>query len=590
MSSLIPLRMLNEYVYCPRLFHLEHVQGLFCESADTVQGSYQHKRVDSSRSKVRRKGKGKADAVDALEQKEESQQNFFTKNLSLTGESLGITGKLDAIEEESGHWAALEYKHSAGPEGDVEFKLGNWSLSSDAWPNDQVQVCAQGLLLRENGYRSDYAFIYYRASKKKVRIEFTPDLINAVLDVIARAAKASTQTIPPPLLDSPKCIRCSLNVFCLPDETNRLAGKIGEPRRIIPGRDDAGVLYVVTQGAHISKRGESVVVSANNEVVDEIPFKDIAHAALFGHVQISTEALHLFLAAQRTVSFFSAGGKLLGTATAPIAKNVALRVSQFRHFDSEDSCLRLSKDIVQAKIENQRTFLRRNLKKMEGSLEQLKAAADNCILAKDIPSLRGYEGKAGQVYFENFPALIGRKTESSVGQQTFDDLPESQGWSSESSSFFNMIGRTKHPPKDPVNAMLSFGYTLLARDFVAALIGVGLDPYFGFYHSMEAGRPALALDMMEPFRPLVVDSMVLRLINTGEIKTSHFLMTATEVQMSKEGRACFIAAYERRMDELITHPVFGYRISYRRVLDVECRLLGRFLEGDVQDYKPLRTR
>jgi CRISPR-associated protein Cas1 len=252
--------------------------------------------------------------------------------------------------------------------------------------------------------------------------------------------------------------------------------------------------------------------------------------------------------------------------------------------------LRLSKDIVQAKIENQRTFLRRNSKGIEGPLSELKNAAEDCVSAKDLPGLRGYEGKAGQVYFGTLPSLIGRREETSAGQQTFDDLPDSQGWSSESASFFNMIGRTKRPPKDPVNAMLSFGYTLLARDLVAALVGVGLDPYFGFYHAMEAGRPALALDMMEPFRPLVVDSMVLRLINTGEMKPSHFLMAATEVQMSKEGRARFIAGYERRMDELITHPVFGYRISYRRVLDVECRLLGRFLEGDIQDYKPLRTR
>ncbi len=107
---------------------------------------------------------------------------------------------------------------------------------------------------------------------------------------------------------------------------------------------------------------------------------------------------------------------------------------------------------------------------------------------------------------------------------------------------------------------------------------------------MEAGRPALALDLMEPFRPLVVDSLVLRLINTGEIRPAHFLKAATEVQMSKEGRARFLAGYERRMDELITHPVFGYRISYRRVLDVECRMLGRHLEGEVPDYAPLRTR
>jgi len=583
MPVLIPLRMLNEFVYCPRLFHLEQVQGLFRESADTVKGAFEHKRAEAGRPKVRRKG---GDAGSELEE----QPTFFTKSLSLSSEKLGITGKLDAVEEAGGRWAPVESKHSAGPKDMAEFKHGAWTLTGAAWPNDQIQVCAQGLLLRENGLASEFGHIFYRASKTKVRLEFAPDLMNATLDVVKKAHEAVAAPVPPPLVDSPKCVRCSLNAFCLPDETNQLAGRIGEPRRIIPGRDDAGILYVVTQGAQVSKRGESVVIEANGRKVDEIPFKDIAHAALFGHVQISTEALHLFLAAQRTVSFFSAGGRLLGVASAPIAKNVHLRVAQYRKFESQELCLRLAKEVVQAKVENQRTLLRRNSKGAESRLAELKSIANESACVGDLAGLRGYEGKAGQVYFDLWPDLIGRREVGAPGQQTFNDLPDSQGWSSAGAEFFRMNGRTKRPPKDPVNAMLSFGYTLLARDFVAALIGVGLDPYFGFYHAMEAGRPALALDLMEPFRPLIVDSLVLRLVNTGEIRRSHFLSAETEVQMSKEGRARFIAGYERRMDELITHPIFGYRISYRRVLDVECRVLGRFLEGEIPEYKPLRTR
>ncbi|MBI5245488.1 MAG: CRISPR-associated endonuclease Cas1 [Elusimicrobia bacterium] len=579
----IPLRMLNEYVYCPRLFHLEFVQGLFRESADTVKGTYEHKKADANRPKVRRKNK-------EPESEAAEQPTFFTKNLSISSEKLGITGKLDAVEEEGGHWAPVESKHSGGPKDVAEFKHESWTLTGTAWPNDQVQICAQGILLRDSGLQSDFGYIFYRASKTKVRLDFTPDIMNATLDVIRRAQNAASSDVPPPLVDSPKCVRCSLNAFCLPDEINQLAGRIGEPRRIIPGRDDAGILYVVTQGARISKRGESVVVEANGQQVDEIPFKDIAHAALFGHVQISTEALHLFLAAQRTVSFLSAGGKLLGVAAAPIAKNVHLRVAQYRKFESDDLCLRLAKEIVQAKIENQRTLIRRNLKGATNELDDLKAVATESTRSGSLASLRGYEGKGGQIYFDAFPSLIGRKGDGASGQQTFDDLPDSQGWSSASAAFFHMSGRNKRPPRDPVNALLSFGYTLLTRDFVAALIGVGLDPYFGFYHAMEAGRPALALDLMEPFRPLIVDSLVLRLINTGEIRQNHFLCAEAEVLMSKDGRARFIAGYERRMDELITHPIFGYRISYRRILDVECRLLGRFLEGDIPEYKPLRTR
>ncbi|MFA5166848.1 MAG: CRISPR-associated endonuclease Cas1 [Candidatus Paceibacterota bacterium] len=488
-------------------------------------------------------------------------------------------------------WISVESKNSAGPDKPVAFDCGSFKLSPDAWPNDQIQLCAQGLLLRENGFDSPFGYLYYRAAKKRVKIDFTDDLINYTRSVIRDAQEATKGQIPPPLLDSPKCVKCSLNVFCLPDEINRLAGKIGEPRKIIPGRDDAGVLYVITQGARVSKAGESIVIKLDGEKVDEIPLKDVAHVVLVGHIQISTEALHLLMESGRTVSFFSAGGRMIGTATAPISKNVGMRVAQCRNFDSDVYCLNLTRDLVEAKIENQRTLIRRNDKTAERELEELKNLSGQCRQVSDIASLRGVEGKAAQVYFSVLPRLIGPKNEAPKdGQQTFDDLPDAQGWTVASEAFFKMIGRTKRPPKDPVNALLSFGYTLLTRDFVSTLIGVGLDPYFGFYHAMEAGRPALALDMMEPFRPLIVDSMVLRIINTGEIKEKHFHCAQTEIQLNKDGRAKFIGAYERRMDELVTHPVFGYRISYRRVLDVECRLLGRFLVGEIAEYKPLRTR
>lgn len=240
----------------------------------------------------------------------------------MSNEELGVTGKLDAVEGKGQHWAPVENKHSAGPSGDKPFEIEGHMLSGEAWPNDQIQLCAQALLLRAYGLRSEFGYIYYRAAKKRVKIELTANLVEATRAVIGRARDLEGKPAPAPLVDSPKCIRCSLNAFCLPDEINRLAGRVGEPRRIIPGRDDAGVLYVITQGAQVSKRGESVVIEANGKKVDEIPFKDISHAALFGHIQISTEALQLFLAAQRTVSFFSAGGKLLGVAAVPPFKGI----------------------------------------------------------------------------------------------------------------------------------------------------------------------------------------------------------------------------------------------------------------------------
>ncbi len=576
--------MLNEYVYCPRLFYLEHVQGLFRDNPDTIHGSFQHERSSQYGRKVRHK-------VEKEHTEEKKQQvPLFTKNLSLTSEKLGITGKLDAIEEDNNHYAPIESKNSAGTEGKQKFVIEKWELSPDAWPNDQIQLCAQGLLLRDNGFNSDYGYIYYRGAKERVKIEFNVNLIHSTLEVIKASSEISKNPIPSPLVDSQKCIRCSLNAFCTPDELNFIAGKIGEPRRIIPGRDDAGILYVVTQGARVSKSGETIVIGVNGEKVDEVPLKDISHLVLVGHIQITTEAIHLLMASQRTISFLGAGGKMIGTASAPITKNVLLRVAQYKKFENEGYCLNIAKEIITAKIENQRTILRRNGGNIDEALSLLKNLSTDCMGSKDKDSLRGFEGKASQIYFNVFPSLIKKKEVKKTEQMTFGDLPEGQGWDKNMDSFFAMNGRNKRPPRDPVNAMLSFGYTLLSRDIISAIIGTGMDPYYGFYHILEVGRPSLAIDMMEPFRPIIIDSLVLRLINTGEIKPSHFHIAQTEVQLTKDGRFKFLEAYERRMDELITHPVFGYRISYRRILDVECRLLGRFLTEEINSYKPLRTR
>ncbi|MBI4803158.1 MAG: CRISPR-associated endonuclease Cas1 [Elusimicrobia bacterium] len=590
---MLELRSLNEFVYCPRLFHLEYVQGLFRESADTLSGSSQHEKAQKNRPRVRKAGTAKEEPEPEKPAVEEP--SLFTKSFQLSSEKLNITGRLDAVESDgnSNNFTPVEAKHSAGPQGSSPFILDKWTLSSEAYPNDQIQLCAQGLLLRENRLNSDYGFVYYRASKTRAKIDFSDDLINAALHVIASAEKVLKAPVPPsPLLDSPKCVRCSLNVFCLPDEINRLAGKIGEPRLIIPGRDDTGVLYVLTQGAHIHKKGEEIIVEANGEKIMDVPLKDVSHAVLVGHVQISTETLHLFMQSGRTVAFLSAGGRLLGMAGPPLKKNIGLRAEQFRKFDNSGIRLLLSREIVSAKIENQRTIIRRNSKATsDGFLSELKELAVSASGAENLETLLGLEGRAARVYFEILPNLVSEnRKEDEATEPTFACLPGAESWKTADNNFFRMIGRTKRPPKDPVNAMLSFGYALLARDFISALFGAGLDPYFGFYHAMEAGRPALALDLMEPFRPIIVDSTVLRLINTGEIKKTHFLCAQTQTEMTKEGRTKFIAAYERRMDELVTHPIFGYRISYRRIIDVECRLLGRFLEGEIKEYKPLRTR
>jgi CRISPR-associated protein Cas1 len=155
---------------------------------------------------------------------------------------------------------------------------------------------------------------------------------------------------------------------------------------------------------------------------------------------------------------------------------------------------------------------------------------------------------------------------------------------------FDFMGRNRRPPKDPVNALLSFAYSMLTREWTIALSAVGLDPYRGFYHQPRFSRPALALDMMEPFRPLIADSTVLTVINNGEVRPTDFVRAAGSCVLSDAGRKRFIGAFERRMQHEVTHPIFKYRVSYRRLLEVQARLLIRHLSGEIPDYPNFVTR
>ncbi len=190
--------------------------------------------------------------------------------------------------------------------------------------------------------------------------------------------------------------------------------------------------------------------------------------------------------------------------------------------------------------------------------------ADRAAQARTDNELLGFEGDAAARYFRLFPAMFG---------DTARDFPA-----------FSFEKRTRRPTADPVNALLSFAYAMLTRTWLTALSAVGFDPYLGFYHHPRFGRPALALDMMEPFRPILADSTVIQAINNGEVKADGFLASGDAVNLKPAAKRAFIAAYERRLDQEVTHPVFGYRLSMRRLLEVQARLLARHLCGEIDEY------
>jgi CRISPR-associated protein Cas1 len=251
---------------------------------------------------------------------------------------------------------------------------------------------------------------------------------------------------------------------------------------------------------------------------------------------------------------------------------VFLRRDQVRRADDEAFCVRLARAMVATKIKNQRTLLQRNhVEPPARALEGMRRLARQALEASELESLLGIEGTAAHFYFGHFAGML--KVENEDARPAFD-----------------FTRRNRRPPRDPVNALLSLGYSLLTRDLTITCHTIGFDPFMGFYHQPRFGRPALALDLMEGFRPLIVDSAVLSAINTQMVTSDDFTRSGESVALTARGRKRFLQAYEQRMDALVTHPLFGYRVSYRRVLEIQGRLLARVVTGELTDYPGFETR
>lgn len=549
---LLPARMINEYEYCPRLAYLEWVQGEWADSADTAEGRHVHRRVDNA----------KGDTLPSAEEAETIEQ-FHARSITLSSANLGLIAKLDLIEGEGSVVTPVDYKRGKRPH-----------TAKGAYQPERIQLCVQGLILEEHGYTCPEGVLYFAGSKERVRVPFDDELRLETLSAVngLRLIAAGGQ-LPPPLDDSPKCPRCSLVAICLPDEVNFLRKDSGTPRPLAVARDEALPLYVQANKASVRKSGETLEVSVDDQRVTTVRLLDVSQLVLMGNVYLTTPTLHELMRREIPVSWHSFGGWFLGHTIGNGHKNVELRTAQYRGSFDEQVCLRIARGLVRAKIQNARTLMRRNWRGDESPDElmtEYRRDVEQCERARGLDTLLGIEGQSAARYFRNFGNLIKREGE---GEFTFD-----------------FTTRNRRPPTDPVNALLSYAYSLLSRTWTVTLAAVGFDPYRGFYHQPRYGRPALALDMMEPFRPLIADSVVLTAINNGEVRPTDFVAAAGSVNLSPDGRKRFIATYERRLAQEITHPLFGYRISYRRLLEVQARLLGRYLLGDISDYPHFVTR
>jgi CRISPR-associated protein Cas1 len=439
-----------------------------------------------------------------------------------------------------------------------------------------VQLCAQGLILRDNGYECSHGVVYYASSKTRVAVEFDAALEETTLSLLDRLrAVADSGSIPPPLLQSRKCEGCSLAGICLPDETNLLSTMEEghqapqELRRLVPGMSDLQPVYVQEQGAMVSKKGDVLQVKREGAVVQEVRLLSMSQLSIFGNVQVSTQLMRELGDRGIPICYFTYGAWFAGIFSGMGHKNVDLRRAQFALAADEDWSLGQAAEFVSGKIRNARTLLRRNSPEPgKGVLAELSRLASQARKATNSESLLGTEGAAARTYFSRFDSMLKPR----LGTD------------------FDFRTRNRRPPADPVNALLSFVYGLLVKDLHLTLLSVGFDPLMGFLHRPRYGKPALALDLAEEFRPLVGDSVVLTLVNGGEVGPQDFIQRGGASALTTYGRRKVIAAYERRLGTEVRHPLFGYSVSYRRVMEVQARLLARRVAGEIREYVPFVTR
>ena len=559
--ELVPARMLNEYTYCPRLCYMEWVQGEFAHSADTLDGRFQHRRVDRPTGDLPARERNGESPEPGDE--DAQPEKIHARSVMLSDEGLGSVARIDLVETKGDRATPVDYKRGTVPD-----------IPGHVYDPERVQLCLQGLLLRANGYESAEGIIYYVGSKRRVHVGFDDSLVKQTLEMLEAARKmADSGEIPPPLEDSPKCPRCSLVGICLPDEVSFLKGsryvvRPDDVRRLMPARDDALPMYVVAQGGIVGKSGDTLTVKVRGKTVAKARLLDVSSVSIFGNAQVTAQATRELLERGIPICHFTYGGWLKGVTWGMAHKNVELRMHQFRVAGDPPASLAIAKEMVKAKLRNSRVMLRRNHPEAPATaLEEVKRLTARVEAADSFATLLGIEGAAARVYFAHFGGMIRAGI-----------------------SAFEFRTRNRRPPRDPVNAVLSFLYSMLMRQAMVSAMAVGFDPYMGFYHQPKYGRPALALDLAEEFRPLIADSAALTLFNNAELKENDFIRRGGAVSLTQEGRKAVITAFERRMDTLITHPLFQYSISYRRIMEVQARLLSRHLLGELKKYPAFTTR
>jgi CRISP-associated protein Cas1 len=540
-----PVRVmaLHALAYCPRLFYLEEVEEIRLADDRVYAGRELHA--------------GLADEEGEAVQVE------------LTSEALGLTGKVDCLRRRDG--SHLPYEHKRGkPARDAANK-------PEAWPSDRLQVVAYAALIEEAfGQPVPEGRVRYHAANVTVRVPIDDRAradLRAAIDT-ARQLRASLER--PPIAENERlCLHCSLAPVCLPEEVRHDRDPERAPARLFPPDRDGTTLHVVSQGAHVGRSGDSLVVRPRDGPETKHPIRSVDALVLHGFAQVTTQALRACTQHQVAVHWLTTAGTHTASLVAT-AGQVQRRIRQYRALADETVCLRLARALVLAKVEGQHRYLlrasrgdevaRAGLSPYLGTLQDALASAGR---THERDRLRGHEGAAAAAYFEGLRSLL------------VASVPEELRWSA----------RNRRPPLDRFNALLSFGYGLLHTAVMRAILASGLEPALGFFHTPRSAAYPLVLDLMELFRMPLWDLVVIGSLNRGQWDpAADFTVTRAKVWLSEAGRKKAIGLFEARLDETWKHPVVNYSLTYARALELEARLLEKEWTGEPGLFARARLR
>jgi CRISPR-associated protein Cas1 len=569
-ASANPLRVmsLHALLYCERLFYLEEVEEIRVADAAVYAGRRLHD--------------------DLAPEEDETPER---RRVEVSSSTWGLVGVVDAVRRRDGEWVAYEHKRGRcrrGEDGEVL-----------TWPSDRIQAIAYAVMLEEGlNEPVRQARVRYHADNVTAFVEIDETARTELARAIARArALRSVTTRPPVATNENLCRRCSLSVVCLPEE-ERL-GTIASPvvpgdaasaepttdteelvetnrsvPTLFPSNRERQTLHVASPRAYVSRNGEALIITIE-EVKQKVPIEEIDALVIHGYGQVTTQAIHLCASHGVAIEWLTTGGRFAAGTTATHGR-VHQRIRQYEALTQPDQCLRLARRLVHAKIESQLRYLLRctrgepvRRQQCQTALETMRQALRQIDTAGSADSLRGLEGIAAKNYFQSLQFVVNPTVAGEL----------------------RPTGRSKHPPADRFNAILSFGYALLHGLVHRSLQSIGLEPAFGFYHRPRSAAHPLVLDVMELFRTPIWDIPVIGSLNRGQWDSRlDFSISPGRVWLSDAGRRKALELFESRLIESYRHPYTGQSLVYARMVELEGRLLEKEWSGCPGLFAQLRMR